>query len=222
MYIYIAAVVFFLILFVVLIIFALPELSPVPYFPSNKKDLPLILKALSLKNGQTVIDLGAGDGVIIFEAAMMTYKKKLSTRFIAVELNPVLILIMNLRKSFHPNKKNIIIVQGDMFKINVKNILMTGGRVEGKRHAPKRSNDGRTAEGFNPLTRELVNPLTCYYLYISPWFMERVFYNIKKTCKHFTLVSYFYPLPPGIKRPTKKVKGIHDIYTYEQSPRHRS
>jgi len=107
-------------LLIILAIFAFPQLSPIPYFPSNKKDLPLIIKALRLKNKQVVIDLGAGDGVIIFSAAKKAYENKLYTKFIAVDINPVLLLIMHIRRFFHPNKKNIKIMYGDMFNLTIQ------------------------------------------------------------------------------------------------------
>lgn len=111
-----------LFIFVVLILFSFPCFSPIPYYPSNKKDLPFIIKAVNLKNDQVIIDLGAGDGVVIFAAASnaISLPKKLNTQFIAVEINPVLIFIMHLRRLFHPNRKNIKIVWADMFKVNLK------------------------------------------------------------------------------------------------------
>ncbi|PIS15954.1 hypothetical protein COT62_00845 [Candidatus Roizmanbacteria bacterium CG09_land_8_20_14_0_10_41_9] len=112
----IAAGVVFFILIGILTIFAFPHFSPIPYFPSNKKDIPLILTALNLRDDQIVVDLGAGDGLVVFEAAHRAFQKKLATRFIAVEINPILVFILHLRKLFHSNKKNIRIVWADMFK----------------------------------------------------------------------------------------------------------
>ncbi len=103
---------------IIILLFSSKTFSPIPYFPSNKKDLHLIIKALNLKNNQVVIDLGAGDGIVIFEAAKKAYQKGLNTQFIAVEINPILILIMFFKKLFHPNKKNIKIVFEDIFKFN--------------------------------------------------------------------------------------------------------
>ena len=101
----------FVTIFIVIFLFSSPKLSPIPYFPSQPVDLPLIVKALGLKNNQTVIDLGAGDGIVIFEAAKSSYLKKFNTKFIAVEINPVLILVLHLQRFFHPNKKNIQIIK---------------------------------------------------------------------------------------------------------------
>ena len=108
----------FIICITVLIIFAFPQFSPIPYFPSNPKDLPLILKALKLKKNQVVFDLGAGDGIIIFEAAREALRLHLNTEFVAVEMNPILAFVLHLRRLKHPNKKNITIICQDMFKVD--------------------------------------------------------------------------------------------------------
>jgi len=102
----------------IIYLFASPSFSPIPYFPSQSVDLPKIIKALNLKNNQIVFDLGAGDGIIIFEAAKKAIQQKLDTKFIAVEINPILIFILHLRRLFHPNRSNIKIVRDDIFKMN--------------------------------------------------------------------------------------------------------
>ena len=94
---------FIIFIIIIIFIFSSKKFSPIPYFPSQPVDLPLIIKALNLKSNQTVFDLGAGDGIIIFKAAQQAYKQKLNTQFVAVEINPVLILILHLRRLFHPN-----------------------------------------------------------------------------------------------------------------------
>src|SRR5687767_4357361 len=138
-----------LILLIIIALFAFPSLSPIPYFPSNKKDFNKIIAALNLKNKQKIIDLGAGDGVVIFEAAQEAYEKKLDTQFVAVEINPVLLLIMHVRRFFHKNKKNILILKHDLFTFKTKND-----------------------------SQEIV-----FYLYVSPWFLEKIFKHLKSTVK---------------------------------------
>ena len=106
--------------FVIIIIFVSRKYSPVPYFPTNKKDIPLIIKALDLKNNKTIVDLGAGDGIVIFEAAKEASNLGLDNKFYAVDINPILVLIMNLRRLFHKNRKNIYVLQDDFTKMQLK------------------------------------------------------------------------------------------------------
>lgn len=170
------------IVFIIIILFAFPQFSPIPYFPSNKKDLKLIIKALKLRNGQTVIDLGAGDGLVIFAAAQEAFQKKLNTNFIAVDINPFLLLIMYVRRLFHQNKHHIRVMYGNIFNLDFKTLTLSN--------------------------------LSTFYLYISPWYIEKTLTNIKKQFKHFSLISYMYPIKSLIKK-EKKIKGFkHDIYLY--------
>ena len=75
-----------LILFVLFIIslFSSEKFSPIPYFPTNKKDIPAIIKALKLRNDQIIFDLGAGNGIVIFEAAKKAIN--LNTQFVAIDI----------------------------------------------------------------------------------------------------------------------------------------
>lgn len=178
------------IIFLIIILFSFPQFSPIPYFPTNKKDLPLIIKALNLRNNQTIVDLGAGDGTVVFAAADASYQKRLNTQFLAVEINPVLILILHLRRFFHPNKKNIKILWADIFKLNFKKFLTFN---------------------FKLLT---------FYLYVSPWFLEKIIKEIgnwKLEIGNFYVVSYMYPIK-SLKRKEKRIKGLkHDIFVYNEN-----
>jgi len=113
-------IIFLFLILVVIILFSFPRFSPIPYYPTNKKDMGLIVKCLNLKNNQIIIDLGAGDGVVIFSAAQEAWEKNLNTKFVAIEINIVLIVILYVRRFFHPNKNNIRIIWGDLFKITMK------------------------------------------------------------------------------------------------------
>lgn len=152
------------ILIIVILLFSSPALSPIPYFPSQHVDLPLIVKALNLKNNQTVFDLGAGDGIVILQGAKEAFQQRLNTKFIAVEINPILILILHLRRFFHPNKKNIRIVRDDIFKMKFPRSTM------------KQWNN------------------VAVYLYISPWFLEKTISNIKFQISNISVISYMYPI----------------------------
>ena len=93
-----------LVLAVGLIWFVSPRLSPIPYYPTLEADMEQIIKALDLKKGNCLYDLGAGDGMVLFEAAKWAGHAKLDTKFIGIEINPVLVLILLFRCFFHPNK----------------------------------------------------------------------------------------------------------------------
>ena len=172
-------------LLVVIILFAFPQFSPIPYFPSNAKDVPLILKTLNLRNNQTIIDLGAGDGIVIFKGAEKAFQDKLNTQFIAVEINPVLLLILHIRRLLHPNRANIRILRQDMFTMSYADLTDSTGSTD----------------------------LTIY-IYISPWFIEKTIKNIERQLPSFNVVSYFYPVKclPEYKEEVKE--GVHKVYSY--------
>ena len=178
---------FIIFIIVIIFIFSSKTLSPIPYFPSQPIDIPLIVKALNLKNNQTVIDLGAGDGIVIFKAAQQSYKQKLNTLFVAVEINPVLILILHLRRLFHPNKDNIIIIRDDIFKMNFSS--------------------------YNRCTDAKFCVSTTFYLYISPWFLEKTIENCKLKIENFSVVSYMYPIK-SLNNNEKIIQGKNKIFIY--------
>jgi len=171
-----------------LFLFSSPRLSPIPYFPTNKKDIPLIIKAFELKNNQTIIDLGAGDGIVIFEAAKNSFLQKLNTEFVAIEINPILILVLHLRRFFHPNRKNIKIIWGDMFRTDLKD---------------QRSKIKVTTQNSKFIT---------FYIYISPWLIEKLIKNLKLKIKNFHVVSYFYEIKN--RKPKKILSGQHKVFIY--------
>ena len=184
------SVVILFIIITIIFLFSSKILSPIPYFPSQPADMLLIVKALNLKNNQTVVDLGAGDGIIIFEAAEKAFKQSLNTKFIAVEINPILIFVMYLRCLFHPNKKNIKIVWNDIFKMDFSS--------------------------YNRCTDAKFCVSTIFYLYISPWFLEKTVLNIKKQISKFSVVSYMYPLKNRTAfTKVSVVKGKNSIFVYD-------
>jgi len=176
---------FIVLIFIVIVLFAFPQFSPIPYFPSNKKDLSLIGEVLHLRNNQTIIDLGAGDGIVIFEASQRAMLNKLNTQFYAVEINPVLLCILWMKWLMHPNRKNIHIVKQDMFTCNYKDFV----------HA--KQSDAIT-----------------FYLYISPWFIDKTIANIRRQMKSFEIVSYFYQVKCLPKLHEELREGVHKIYNY--------
>ncbi len=173
-------------LIIILLILALitpfisTSLSPIPYFPTNKNDIGKIKKLILSEQREIVIDLGAGNGTVIFSLATDAYKQKLKTKFMAVEINPILVLILHLRRLLNPNRSNIIIRQKDMFKMDYSK--------------------------FSTYRKPL------FYIYISPWFIEKVIKKIRNSLNAFTLVSYMYPLKS--EKPKKVIRGVNNIHEY--------
>lgn len=206
-----------LILLITLILFSFPQFSPIPYFPSNKQDLPKILKTLDIDNDQVLIDLGAGDGMIIIEAAKEAYEKKLNTKFVAIDINPVLVFIMHLRRLLHPNRKNITIMRADMFTVDLSVIARS---------------DNDKAISLFPHTHTMRSPLppkrdrddkklnkeknTTFYVYISPRFLEPMAERIAKLKGKKKIISYFYAIP-SLKNKERIIDGKNKIYCYEST-----
>ena len=184
-----------IVLFVIIVIFSFPQFSPIPYFPSNGKDIQIILEALHIRKNQTIIDLGAGDGVVILHAASNAYEKKLNTQFIAVEINPVLLCILHIRRLLHPNRSNIQIINANMFSMD---------------YAPLTTNRQPPYSAIAPRGR----PIT-FYIYISPWFIDKTIVNITRQMKIFELVSYFYQVKCLPNYQEKKEEGIHAVFSYQ-------
>ena len=160
------------------------RVSPIPYFPTNHKDLSLIIKTFKLKNNQVIFDLGAGDGTVLFKAASEAYNKNLDTVFVAIEINILLVAFLMVCRFFHPNKEQIHIIWGDMFKFDYN----FGNYIDNSKDA-------------------------IFYIYISPWFTERVWNLISKLGKPVRVISYFYPI--SSKKHLDKATGAHDIFTYQ-------
>ncbi|HEX7543159.1 MAG TPA: hypothetical protein VF385_03700 [Patescibacteria group bacterium] len=187
--------------FSIIFLFSSPKLSPIPYFPSQPVDIPKIIKVLNLKNDQIIFDLGAGDGIIIFGAAKSSFQNKLNTQFIAVEINPVLILILHLRRLFHPNRKNIKIVRDDIFRMNIKDQISNIKVTSQKSKIP----NNETMKQFNNVT---------IYLYISPWYLEKTISNIKNQISKYSVVSYMYSIK-SLKNKEKIIQGKNSIFVYD-------
>jgi hypothetical protein len=71
--------------------FSLVVLRGAPYLPTKRRQVATTLELLKLKPGQTLIDLGSGDGTVLLAAA------KQGIKGIGYELNPVLCAIAWLR-----------------------------------------------------------------------------------------------------------------------------
>ena len=86
---------------IILLAFQFTVLVGPPYVPTLRRQRRNALKLLNLKPGQTLIDLGSGDGSLLKEAASK------GIICIGYELNPILALVARLRTWKYKNLVSI-------------------------------------------------------------------------------------------------------------------
>lgn len=89
--------------------FAIAGYTGAPYVPILKKDHDELIKLAGLKPGQTIVDLGAGDGYLLRAAARQ------GIFGIGYEINPVMVAVGML--ACFPCRKYVRIHFGDFWKI---------------------------------------------------------------------------------------------------------
>ncbi len=80
-----------------------------PYLPTLNRQTELALDLLNLKKGQTLLELGSGDGRVLKAAA------KRGLFAIGYELNPILVLVSKIMTWKY--RRNIKIIWGDYWKV---------------------------------------------------------------------------------------------------------
>lgn len=81
----------FIVVITLVLVFGLVVFRGAPYVPTKKRDLEkAFTDVYPLKDSDTLVDIGSGDGVVLRQAA------KRGARAIGYELNPVLVLISRL------------------------------------------------------------------------------------------------------------------------------
>ena len=192
-----------IIIFAFIYFFVLTNVSPIPYFPTQWADLTFVAHELlnqkqrknskyeirNTKYNHVIIDLGAGTGTVIFRAAGLSIKT--NTKFIAVEINPFLCTIMQLRRLLHPNRKNIQIIRADIFNLNIKKLFPANSL-----HTP-------------------YSILYTIYLYVGPYVWDSLIPTLKTAPKNTRFISYMYKIPGWEKRLKKTKKGVKKMYIYQ-------
>jgi SAM-dependent methyltransferase len=79
-----------LVIFLILLPFGIGAVIGAPYLPILQRDSKALLDLCGLSPGQTIVDLGSGDGRFLRAAA------KLGFRGIGYEINPLLVVISRL------------------------------------------------------------------------------------------------------------------------------
>lgn len=100
----------FAIVIVTLLLFGFVIIIGAPYVPTLASQQREALKLLDLEKGQTVLDLGSGDGRFLREAARQGYQA------VGIEANPLLVLVSLI--ICLPYRKNVRIIWGDMWHAN--------------------------------------------------------------------------------------------------------
>ncbi|MBL8122123.1 class I SAM-dependent methyltransferase [Candidatus Saccharibacteria bacterium] len=83
-------------------LFALVLLWGAPYLPTLKPQVHAALELLNLKPGQTILELGSGDGKVLLAAAQAGYN------VVGIELNPLLAFISWFRTRKYRKQVRVI------------------------------------------------------------------------------------------------------------------
>lgn len=83
------------------------------YQPTPRKSVAMMLRFAELSERDTVYDLGAGTGAIVFRAARI-YR----ARVVAIEVEPIRVLVLRIRRTLGPFADRISIHWGDFFRLN--------------------------------------------------------------------------------------------------------
>ncbi len=93
---------------VIIICFAGVLLVGAPYLPTLTPQVKAALELADLKKGETLIELGAGDGKVLLAAAAQ------GINVIGYELNPILVVVIWLRTRRY--RRNVRIIWGDFWR----------------------------------------------------------------------------------------------------------
>ena len=86
-----------------------------PFVPTGKKNVNAMLEMAELKDGETMLDLGSGDGRIVLASA------KTGAHCIGIEINPILHTLAKI-KSFYKRAKNVEFVRSNLWNYNLSKI----------------------------------------------------------------------------------------------------
>ncbi len=85
-----------------------------PFVPSSKHAVRAMVKLARIKPGQAVIDVGSGDGRLLFEAADQ------GATATGIEINPDLVLLTRLRAMQGPYRGKVRVLWKNLWKADVR------------------------------------------------------------------------------------------------------
>ncbi len=84
-----------------------------PFVPSSKNSVRAMIMLARLHPGQTVIDVGSGDGRVLFDAA------KKGVKAMGIEINPYLVLYTRFRAFLSPYRGNITVLWKNLWETDL-------------------------------------------------------------------------------------------------------
>ena len=85
------------------------------YQPTPRRAVERMLRLAEVSERDTLFDLGAGTGAIVFRAARI-YR----ARVVAVEVEPIRVLILRVRRALGPFSDRITIRWGNLFRLDFR------------------------------------------------------------------------------------------------------
>lgn len=106
----------FLLLFVILMgfFYAIDLFLDLPFVGTKKDKIETIIKLAQIKKNDTVVDLGSGDGRLLFAAAQK------GAYAVGYELNPFLVLQSRLRSYLKGKSESVMIHRQNMWQADLK------------------------------------------------------------------------------------------------------
>lgn len=102
-------------LLIAISLFIITDFTGAPFVPSKKGKIKTMLELANIKPGETVYDLGSGDGALIFEAALH------KAQTVGIEINPFLVWYSRFLAGRIGLKRKVTIKWMDFRKFSLAN-----------------------------------------------------------------------------------------------------
>ncbi len=183
------------------IFFAIDSFFELPFIPAKKSKVPTIIKLAQIKPGDTVIDLGSGDGRLLFAAA------KLGARAIGYELNPYLVTFTKIKAKVlkYSSSDHVQSYERDSREVSSS---------DSSRQARTINNRGSITVHRSDLWKAKLRSADVIFVYgrqgTMPKFQDFIYKNAKKGTRVVVNTDLTKPFP------TKKpVKVENEVYLYK-------
>ena len=119
-------IIFFLLIFVILafLLFVFDAFLDLPYVATDRKKINTIVKFANIRHGQTIVDLGSGDGRLLIAAAQQGAKA------VGYELNPLLIAVTLIHAKIKGLSNSVWVERKNLWKADLKvaDVIFVYGR----------------------------------------------------------------------------------------------